>query len=102
MAVRARIQLRNDSANPLGRLALQISSSLQWTGVRIADAPATFSQAQINSDIDHTGALREAVIPLAQPLAPQQNITVDLTYEGTADVHSLVIGGALTGISAFR
>jgi hypothetical protein len=84
MAVRAHIVLRNDSESPLNRLALQISSSLQWTGVRIADAPATFSQAQINSDIDHTGALREAVIPLAQPLAPQQNITVDLTYEGTA------------------
>jgi hypothetical protein len=84
MAVRAHIVLRNDSESPLNRLALQISSSLQWTGVRIADAPATFSQAQINSDIDHTGALREAVIPLAQPLAPQQDITVDLTYEGTA------------------
>jgi hypothetical protein len=84
MAVRAHIVLRNDSGSPLNRLALQISSSLQWTGVRIADAPATFSQEQINSDIDHTGALREAVIPLAQPLAPQQSITVDLTYEGTA------------------
>ena len=84
MAVRAHIVLRNDSGSPLNRLALQISSSLQWTGVRIADAPATFSQAQINSDIDHTGALREAVIPLAQPLASQQNIAVDLTYEGTA------------------
>ena len=84
MAVRAHIVLRNDSGSPLDRLALQISSSLQWTGVRIADAPATFSQEQINSDIDHTGALREAVIPLAQPLAPQQSIAVDLTYEGTA------------------
>ena len=84
MAVRAHIVLRNDSESPLNRLALQISSSLQWTGVRIADAPATFSQEQINSDIDHTGALREAVIPLAKPLAPQQSIAVDLTYEGTA------------------
>jgi hypothetical protein len=84
MAVRAHIVLRNDSGSPLNRLALQISSSLQWTGVRITDAPATFSQEQINSDIDHTGALREAVIPLAQPLAPQQSIAVDLTYEGTA------------------
>ncbi len=43
-----------------------------------------FSQQLVNSDIDHTGALREAVIPLAQPLAPQQSIAVDLTYEGTA------------------
>src|ERR1700761_3524702 len=31
MAVRARVQLRNDSEAPLKQLALQISSSLQWT-----------------------------------------------------------------------
>jgi hypothetical protein len=84
MAVRARIVLRNDSANPLHRLPLQISSTLQWTSVRIADAPGTFFQQTVNSDIDHTGALREAVISLAQPLAPQQTLAVDLTYEGTA------------------
>jgi hypothetical protein len=84
MAVRARVKLRNDSTIPLNRLALQISSSLQWTHVRVADVPAAFSQQMIDSDIDHTGALREAVIPLARPLAPQQVLTVDLTYEGTA------------------
>jgi hypothetical protein len=84
MAVRARILLRNDSGTPLHRLPLQISSTLQWTSARIANAPATFSQQLVSSDIDHTGALREAVIPLAQPVAPQQTIAVDLTYEGTA------------------
>ncbi len=30
------------------------------------------------------------------------NLESVVTYEGTADVHALVIGGALTGISAFR
>ena len=84
MAVRARILVHNDSASRLERLVLQVSSSLQWTGVRVADAPATFQQQLVNSDIDHTGALREAIIPLADPLAPQQNVAVDLTYEGTA------------------
>ncbi len=84
MAVRARMLLRNDSGSPLHRLPLQISSTLQWTSARIADAPATFSQQLVDSDIDHTGALREAIIPLAQPLAPHQTIAVDLTYEGTA------------------
>jgi hypothetical protein len=84
MAVRARILLRNDSGSPLRRLPLQISSTLQWTSVRIADEPAGFSQQLIDSDIDHTGALREVVIPLAQPLGPQQSIALDLTYEGTA------------------
>ena len=56
--------------------------------MRIADAPATFSQQLVNSDIDHTGALREAVVTLAQPLAPQQTIAVDLTYEGTVALSS--------------
>jgi hypothetical protein len=84
MAVRARIQLRNDSSNPLSRLALQISSSLQWTSVHVGDTTASFSQQLLSSDIDHTGSLREAVIPLAQPLAPQQSIAVDVTYEGDA------------------
>jgi hypothetical protein len=86
MAVRARIQLRNDSGNPLSRLALQISSSLQWTSVHLGDTAAIFSQQLISSDIDHTGSLREAVIPLAQPLAPQQSIAVDVTYEGNAEL----------------
>ncbi|HVV14626.1 acyl-CoA dehydrogenase family protein [Amycolatopsis sp.] len=30
------------------------------------------------------------------------NLETVVTYEGTADVHALVIGGALTGIDAFR
>jgi glutaryl-CoA dehydrogenase len=30
------------------------------------------------------------------------NLESVVTYEGTADVHALVIGGALTGIDAFR
>ena len=84
MAVRARVLVRNDSSGPLSRLALQISSSLQWTGVRVGGDPAAFSQQVVNSDIDHTGALREAVIPLARPLGPQQSLSVDLTYEGSA------------------
>ena len=84
MAVRARVLVRNDSSSPLSRLALQISSSLQWTGVHVGGDPAPFSQQVVNSDIDHTGALREAVIPLARPLGPQQSLALDLTYEGTA------------------
>ena len=84
MAVRARVQLRNDGSTPLSRLPLQISSTLQWTSARVDDVPARFSQHLLDSDIDHSGAVREGVISLAQPLAPQQSATVDLTYEGTA------------------
>ena len=84
MAVRARIVVRNDSSSPLDRLALQVSSTLRWTGVHVGASPAAFSQQLVNSDIDHTGAVREAVIPLPQPLGPQQSLSIDLTYEGTA------------------
>ncbi|MDT7816772.1 MAG: hypothetical protein QOJ42_6688, partial [Acidobacteriaceae bacterium] len=84
MAVRANVTVRNDSSSALSRLALQISSSLRWTGVRVGGAPVAFSQQVVNSDIDHTGALREAIIPLARPLGPQESLSLDLTYEGTA------------------
>ena len=30
------------------------------------------------------------------------NLESVVTYEGTADVHALVVGGAVTGIQAFR
>jgi len=36
------------------------------------------------------------------PLRHACNLESVVTYEGTADVHALVIGGALTGIQAFR
>jgi glutaryl-CoA dehydrogenase len=30
------------------------------------------------------------------------NLESVVTYEGTADIHTLVVGGALTGVQAFR
>jgi glutaryl-CoA dehydrogenase len=30
------------------------------------------------------------------------NLESVVTYEGTADIHALVVGGALTGLDAFR
>ena len=92
MAVRARMQIRNDGSTPLSRLALQISSTLQWASARAGDEPANFSQHLLDSDIDHSGAVREAVVSLAQPLAPQQSITVDLTYQGTATLSTERLG----------
>ncbi len=84
MAVRARMQVRNDSSAALHRVPLQISSTLRWTSVRVGDAAATFTEKRVDSDVDHTGVLREAVIALAQPLAPGQSLSIDVTYEGTA------------------
>jgi len=58
-------------------------------------ATGSFLSTAINSDIDHTGALREAVIPLARPLGPQESLSLDLTYEGTAALSREPTGGRL-------
>ena len=84
MAVRARVEVRNDGSAPLSRIPLQISSTLEWTSARAGNTSAKFAQHLLDSDIDHTGSVREAVIELSRPLDPQQTTTLDLTYEGTA------------------
>ena len=38
-------------------------------------------------------------VPLIRHLT---NLETVVTYEGTADIHALVVGGALTGIQALR
>ncbi len=88
IAVRARMVLRNDGEQPLRRLPLQVSSSLNWIAVRVADQPADFSVQTVASDTDHTGTLHEAVIALAQPVAPRQTVAVDATYQGTIELAS--------------
>ncbi len=88
MAVRARMTLRNDGDAPLTLLPLQISSTLKWTGFRAGNNPASFVEHVLESDIDHTGRLDEAVITLAQPLAPKATISVEATYAGTVPLSS--------------
>jgi hypothetical protein len=87
LAVRAQLTVRNDGKTPLTRIPLQLSSSLNWERIRI-DGPEgqkkdqAFQVATLNSDTDHTGQLHEAVVPLAQPLAPGESLRVDVTYSG--------------------
>jgi hypothetical protein len=83
IAVRARVEVRNDGSAPLSRIPLQISSTLEWTSARAGATSARFAQHLLESDIDHTGSVREAVIELPKALDPQQTTTLDLTYEGT-------------------
>lgn len=95
IAVRAQLTLRNGAAAPLAHIPLQISSSLSWEQIRIAGHDASFQQTTLNSDVDHTGQLHEAVIPLATPLAPGATLQVDATYSGviTPDAHRLLAIG---------
>ena len=64
LAVRGKITLRNDSATPQKNLSLQISSSLDWKSIQLEDRPAEFVSQPYTSDIDHTGALSEAIVTL--------------------------------------
>jgi len=82
IAVRALVTVRNDGKSPLVHIPLQISSSLNWERIRVAAHDALYTVATLNSDVDHTGQLHEAAVPLAQPLAPGATLQLDVTYSG--------------------
>ena len=82
LGVRGKITLRNDSDSAQKSLVLQISSTLSWRSIQIEGKPAEFLSQTYTSDIDHTGALTEAVVNLPRPVAPKQTITIEVGYEG--------------------
>ena len=71
LAVRGKITLRNDSDAPQENLSLQISSTLNWLSIQFERKPLGFVSQPYTSDIDHTGALSEAIVVLPRALAPQ-------------------------------
>src|SRR5580698_2062965 len=74
IGVRGKITLRNDSQVAQKNLVLQISSTLDWRSIQIDGKPAQFDTHQYTTDIDHTGALSEAVITLPHELTPKATI----------------------------
>src|SRR3954464_12903230 len=63
--------------------------------------------ANVNAALDVARTARQVLgangVTLEYPvIRHMNNLESVVTYEGTADIHSLVIGGALTGIQAFR
>ena len=86
LAVRARVTVRNAGAEPLSRLAVQLSSSLNWesfemqSGERIV--PLSFTQHVIDTDTDHTGQAKEAVVTLPTPLQPGASVELTTFYSG--------------------
>ncbi len=86
MSVLARMVLRNDGAEPLKEIALEISGGLHWesvsavTGGRSAKVP--MREAVVDTDADHTGAAAEAVLTLAEPLGPKQELAISAIYSG--------------------
>jgi hypothetical protein len=82
LAVRGKITLRNDSVTPQKVAVLQISSSLDWRAVKAGDKPLQFVSQTYTSDIDHTGALSEAIVTLPGAVSPKGAVELDLAYEG--------------------
>ena len=78
--------MRNSGKEPLTRLALQISSSLHWesfaqrSGERVS--PLSFTEQTIDTDADHTGKAKEAVVSLAQPLESGATLELTSLYSG--------------------
>jgi hypothetical protein len=87
--VRAGLTVRNDGTVPLKRLALDISSSLRWDAISsvgeglVAATPMTFAMHMLDTDADHTGQMDEAVVTLAQPLAPGATTVLTALYSGS-------------------
>ena len=83
LGVRGTITIRNDSDAPQKNVALQISSSLNWASIQVGGKPVIFLTQTYTSDIDHTGALAEAIVELPQAIAPKQVLELQIGYEGT-------------------
>lgn len=83
LGMRGKITLRNDSDSAQRSLVLQISSSLHWVSIQNGGKRADFITQTYTSDIDHTGALSEAIVTLPKPVAPKESIELSVAYEGT-------------------
>jgi Peptidase family M1 domain len=82
LAARGKITLRNDSSTAQKIAVLQISSSLDWRAIKAGDKPLQFISQPYTSDIDHTGALSEAIVTLPEAVAPRGTVDLEIAYEG--------------------
>jgi hypothetical protein len=82
LGARGKITLRNDSVHPQKIAALQISSSLNWRSVRVDGRAVQFVSQPYTSDIDHTGALSEAIVTLPVEIRPKDSVELEIGYEG--------------------
>jgi hypothetical protein len=101
LGARGKITLRNDSAHPQKITALQISSSLNWRSIRVDSKAVQFVSQPYVSDIDHTGALSEAIVTLPAEIKPKGSVELEIGYEGVIplDVTRLVRVGVPEGFA---
>ena len=82
LSARVRMSAQNIGDKPLRRIVLQLSSQLQWYSIHVDGRNVKFATEPVESDIDHTGQLSEAVVTLAQPVAPNAAVQLDVIYSG--------------------
>ena len=82
LGVRGKIILRNDSQTPQKIVVLQISSSLDWRSIKTGGKPLQFVSQPYTSDIDHTGALSEAIVTLEEAVPAKGTVDLEIAYEG--------------------
>jgi hypothetical protein len=101
LGARGKITLRNDSGQPQKIVALQISSSLNWRAIRVDGKAVQFVSQPYLSDIDHTGALSEAIVTLPAEIKPKDSVELEIGYEGVIplDATRLVRVGVPEGIA---
>ena len=88
LGARGKIMLRNDSAHPQKIAALQISSSLNWRSIRVDGKAVQFVSQPYTSDIDHTGALSEAIVMLPVEIKPKDSVELEIGYEGVIPLNT--------------
>lgn len=82
------VSLRNDSRTPQKNVSLQISSTLDWKTIRLGDKELPFVSLRYETDIDHTGAVTEAIVTLPSEVAPQSIVQLQISYTGTITAES--------------
>ncbi len=83
--------LRNDTSEPQKIAVLQVSSSLDWKTISLAGKLVQYVTQEYTSDLDHTGALSEAIVTLPSPIPPKGTVVLHFGYAGkiTADATRL-------------
>jgi hypothetical protein len=101
LGARGKITLRNDSVQPQKIVALQISSSLSWRSIRVDGKPIQYVSQPYLSDIDHTGALSEAIVTLPVEIKSKDSVELEIGYEGVIpqDATRLMRVGVPEGIA---
>jgi hypothetical protein len=82
IAARGKIGLRNDSNAAQRNVTLQISSSLTWRLIELNGKPLPYIAEPYTTDIDHTGAVTEAVVTLPSAVPPKGTAELEVGYAG--------------------